>query len=327
MSEASILGRAGEKPEVTVVIGTKARPQLVGRAVDSVLRQSHANLELIVVVDGHDPETEDVLRNVHDRRLRVIVNERNVGCAASRMVGSDVAQGKWIGFLDDDDEWLPERLERQLELIASTDPRDAGQLIVTTLLHIVSPLGDTIRPKRIYDGTMPFDVWLFDRTLIWNGSIFQASSILASAQLVRSLRFRPEATHEDWDFALRAIAERKARVLTVPLPLVRHYRDDGTPRLSNDHKIAESLAWLDGLGDAVSRRGYSAFCLTLIATHAADRRGFAWFWPLLSRAFRKGAPTLRQLLAFLAQWLVGKVGRRRSLRLLIGQKGPSSSLR
>jgi glycosyltransferase involved in cell wall biosynthesis len=301
------------------------RPKLVLRAIYSVLQQTFADLELIVVVDGPDPETESALSSVQDSRLRLIVNSKNLGCAGSRMVGVDAAAGEWVAFLDDDDEWLPTKLERQVEEASLVAPPDRSRLIVVCLLHIVSPFGDCVRPKRAYENSQPFDVWLFDRTRFRNGSVFQCSSVLVSTELARSLKFRQSAAHEDWDFVLRAIAERKVRIATVTEPLARHYRDDLTPRMSNDHRIADSLDWLDGLGDVVSRRGYAAFCLSVIALNATDRRNLSWFWPLLSRAFRRGRPTVRQLAAYLALWVIRKPFRRRALAFMIDhwQQGPA----
>lgn len=319
--------RRADGPLVSAIIGTRGRPRLVLQAIDSVLGQTFADLELIVVVDGPDPETEAALATVRDPRVRVIVNPRNIGCAASRMVGVEAAKGLWVAFLDDDDEWLPTKLEAQVAEAMRDPPSERNNVIVTCLLHIVSPLGDTIRPKVPYDGRQPFDVWLFDRTKIANGSAFQASSIFASTSLVRELGFRPQSAHEDWDFVLRAIAERNVRLVTVRQPLVRYYRDDGTPRMSNDHKITESLDWLDGLGNAVSRRGYAAFCLTVMAAQAADKRRFSWFWPLLVRAMRKGRPTIAQLAGFFALWLVGKPARRRALGMLVDGRTPARSTR
>ena len=312
-------------PAVSAIIATRSRPKLVLRAIDSVLQQTFADLELIVVVDGPDPETESALSSVQDSRLRVIVNSKNLGCAGSRMVGVNAAAGEWVAFLDDDDEWLPTKLERQVEEVSRVAPSDRSRLIVICLLHIVSPFGDCVRPKRPYENSQPFDVWLFDRTRFRNGSVFQASSVFISTELARGLKFRPSVPHEDWDFALRAIAERKARIATVTEPLVRHYRDDLTPRMSDARRIAESLDWLDGLGDAVSRRGYAAFCLSVIALNATDRRNLSWFWPLLSRAFRRGRPTVRQVAAYLALWVIGKPLRRRALAFMIDrqQQGPT----
>jgi glycosyltransferase involved in cell wall biosynthesis len=101
-------------PIVSVVIPTKNRPSLVDRAVRSVLCQTIESLEVVVVVDGPDPETEAVLAKITDARLRVVVLPASGGAPAARNAGFSGARGAWIALLDDDDEWLPNKLERQL---------------------------------------------------------------------------------------------------------------------------------------------------------------------------------------------------------------------
>src|ERR1700743_3192727 len=101
-------------PIVSIVIPTAGRPQLVLAAARSVLAQTVTDIELIVVVDGPDPDTEAALTTVADPRLRVLRNPASVGPGQSRNVGLAAARGDWVAFLDDDDEWLPQKLARQL---------------------------------------------------------------------------------------------------------------------------------------------------------------------------------------------------------------------
>src|SRR5437764_416053 len=101
-------------PELSVVIPTAGRPALVVRAVGSVLAQTLRDLEVIVVVDGLDPPSEAALAALADPRLRMIVNPRSVGPGEARNVGVAAARAPWVAFLDDDDEWLPEKAARQL---------------------------------------------------------------------------------------------------------------------------------------------------------------------------------------------------------------------
>ena len=108
---------------MSAVIPTRSRPHLLTRALASVAAQTYADLEVVVVVDGPDPETEAVLRTWRDRPLTVVVNERSLGGGAARNVGVEAAKGTWIAFLDDDDEWLPNKLERQSRDLAAHLPR------------------------------------------------------------------------------------------------------------------------------------------------------------------------------------------------------------
>src|ERR1017187_5273729 len=110
-------------PLVSVVVPTVRRMTLVVRAINSVLAQTMGDLEVIVVVDGPDPETSAALALIPDRRLRVIHNEISLGPGNARNMGGGVARGFWIAFLNDDDECLPQKLERQLAAAGSPDRR------------------------------------------------------------------------------------------------------------------------------------------------------------------------------------------------------------
>ncbi|TMM39790.1 MAG: glycosyltransferase family 2 protein [Actinobacteria bacterium] len=95
-------------PRVSVVIPTRLRPALVPRAVCSALAQALTDIEVVVVIDGPDPDTREVLAAIADPRLRIVELERSGGAPAARNVGVDHARAAWTALLDDDDEWLPE---------------------------------------------------------------------------------------------------------------------------------------------------------------------------------------------------------------------------
>ena len=93
---------------VTVVIPTRNRPLMVVAAVRSALAQTHAPHEVIVVIDGPDEAgTEQRLRVLSERCVRVLALGENVGGGEARNLGVRAATGKWIAFLDDDALWLP----------------------------------------------------------------------------------------------------------------------------------------------------------------------------------------------------------------------------
>lgn len=102
-------------PLLSVVIPTYNRPQLVVRAVRSALRQTLDEIEVIVVMDGPDEATWQVLSEIEDPRLKVQPLSQHVGAAEARNIGVTEARSRWIAFLDDDDEWLPQKLEIQLK--------------------------------------------------------------------------------------------------------------------------------------------------------------------------------------------------------------------
>jgi len=108
-------------PNVSVIIPTHNRSELIERAIRSVLGQTFSNLECIVVDDCSNDDTVSIVESIDDERLRLIELEENRGASAARNAGIKVASGDYIAFLDDDDEWFPEKLEKQLNLLESCD--------------------------------------------------------------------------------------------------------------------------------------------------------------------------------------------------------------
>lgn len=101
-------------PAVTVVIPAYNRVAQIRPAIDSVLRQTWTDFELIVVDDGSTDGTQDVVRGMADPRLRLIETPQNMGASAARNLGIAEARAPWVAFQDSDDEWLPLKLERQM---------------------------------------------------------------------------------------------------------------------------------------------------------------------------------------------------------------------
>ncbi|HEY0974505.1 MAG TPA: glycosyltransferase family 2 protein [Solimonas sp.] len=109
---------------ISVVLPTRNRARLLRRAVDSVLGQTFRDLELIVVNDASTDDTAAVLAELQaqDARIRVLHREKNSGAAAARNAGIAMARGEWVAFQDDDDLWLVEKLERQMQALEAAGP-------------------------------------------------------------------------------------------------------------------------------------------------------------------------------------------------------------
>jgi glycosyltransferase involved in cell wall biosynthesis len=105
-------------PLVSVIIPTLDRPEYLAAAVNSVLRQRAQDFEVLVVDDGSTADLRPVLEALDDGRIRYFRHESNRGEAAARNTGIVNARGAYLAFLDDDDEWLPDKLRLQLELFS-----------------------------------------------------------------------------------------------------------------------------------------------------------------------------------------------------------------
>ena len=102
-------------PKVSVIIPTYNRAHLIGRSIQSVLNQTYQDFEIIIVDDGSTDDTEDVIRNFNDSRIIYIRHKENKGPSAARNTGIKASKGEFIAFQDSDDEWFPEKLDKQIE--------------------------------------------------------------------------------------------------------------------------------------------------------------------------------------------------------------------
>lgn len=100
---------------VSVVMPVYNGALYLREAIDSILSQTHSNLELIIINDGSTDDSEDIIRSYEDARIRYILNEKNSGICVTLNKGLDAAQGKYIARMDCDDISVPERLQKQIE--------------------------------------------------------------------------------------------------------------------------------------------------------------------------------------------------------------------
>ena len=91
--------------------------KFITKSIDSVLSQTYSKWELLIVDDCSTDNTDEVVAKYKDERIRYFKNERNSGAALTRNRAMREAQGEWIAFLDSDDLWMPEKLERQLKFM------------------------------------------------------------------------------------------------------------------------------------------------------------------------------------------------------------------
>ena len=103
---------------VSCIIPVYNRETLIKEAVNSVLAQSHRNLELVVVDDGSTDNTYATLETINDPRLKII-RQHNKGVSSARNTGIAQCRGKYIALLDSDDYWLKNKLEAQLEYMTA----------------------------------------------------------------------------------------------------------------------------------------------------------------------------------------------------------------
>lgn len=115
--------RTNKIPLVSVIIPTYNRVHTLPVSVESVLRQTYHNLEVIVVDDGSTDKTENYVRGLTDSRVRYVRNTGQHGPAAARNLGVRLARGEYVAFQDSDDEWHPDKLEKQMPILLNPKER------------------------------------------------------------------------------------------------------------------------------------------------------------------------------------------------------------
>jgi len=106
-----------DDPTVSVITPTYNHAETLPRAIDSVLGQTFKNFEYIIVDDASTDDTESVVNSYDDDRIQYVRHEENRGGSAARNTGIAQARGRYIAFLDADDEWLPKKLTAQVECL------------------------------------------------------------------------------------------------------------------------------------------------------------------------------------------------------------------
>jgi len=112
--------------KVSVVIPTFNRKEKLIRAINSVLNQTYQDFEIIIIDDCSKDKTFGVVKKIDDDRIIYSRNKKNLGGSASRNRGVSMAKGEYVAFLDDDDLWMPNKLEEQMSVIRNLDEKYCG---------------------------------------------------------------------------------------------------------------------------------------------------------------------------------------------------------
>jgi glycosyltransferase involved in cell wall biosynthesis len=224
--------------EVTAVIPTHNRSRLLAQALRSALWQEGVDLEIVVVDDGSSDDTPDVVASFKDERVRLVRNEVPQRVAAARNRGLAEARGRWVGFLDDDDIWAPNKLARQL--------RAAGQAqrswVYTGAVKV--DLG-----QRVVGGVPPPKPrWAAARLVRWNSIPGGCSGVVARREVLeRAGGFdRGLVNLADWDLWIRL--GRQGLPACAPGPLVGYRFHAGNKSLDTALILREAEIVRDRYG-------------------------------------------------------------------------------
>jgi glycosyltransferase involved in cell wall biosynthesis len=184
-----------EDPLVTVVIPAYNRVATIGAALESVRTQSYPRWEVVVVDDGSQDGTAGLVeeRAKQDARIRLIREARNRGAQGARNIGIRAARGEWICFLDSDDQYLPDSIERRLRVAKEAN---------LSVVHSECYVREYAAEPRLYN-VSPVRGPSYRRLLVGEGPVFPAFFITREA--LERIGYLDEniLAFQEWDTAIR----------------------------------------------------------------------------------------------------------------------------
>ena len=225
------------EPAVSVVITAYNRERVIAEAMRSILCQTVADFELIIVDDGSTDATATIVKSFGDARVRLVRHGSNRGIPAARNSGLDAARGQFIAWLDSDDVARPRRLETQLQFLRDHPEIAMVGACAGKIDEQGQPFGPVRRPPFSHEHIR---AWLLFR------SAFQQSSIFGRAAVLKRFPYRPEfPVCEDIDVFIRLsrehrlhnLAERSPRRPAHPYRPVRPHPHGPCSRAKNGASI------------------------------------------------------------------------------------------
>lgn len=209
-------------PAVSVVIPTYNRVATLPRALESVLRQTFQDIEVIVVDDCSTDGSWDYLQSVRDPRLRIVRHEANRGGGAARNSGIALARAGLVAFQDSDDEWLVTKLARQMELYRREGDADHGAVYCAKITNGEGRFG-IYGPREVQYMPLPHyaktagDI----RDELLDHAMVSTQTLLVRRALLERVGGFDESFRlgQDWDLTTRLAQETRFLFLDVPLVL------------------------------------------------------------------------------------------------------------
>jgi glycosyltransferase involved in cell wall biosynthesis len=212
-------------PTVSVIIPTRNRSQLIRRAIQSVQDQTYHDFEIIIVDDASTDDTAEVVGEFEDQKIKYIRHEQTKGAPAARNTAVRISNGEYIAFIDDDDEWLPEKLQMQISAFRAAKPKVG---IVYSAFWRIEGTKKTFFPSakiRKKQGNL--------QKALLSGNFIGLPTAIVKRQCFEKAGFFDESFPrlQDWEFFIRCAQQYQFMYIDKPL-LISYHTDKS---ISSDH--------------------------------------------------------------------------------------------
>lgn len=254
-------------PTVSVIIPVYNTGRILQETIDSVLKQTFTDFEIIIIDDGSsDQETLQILSSQQDCRIRII-HQANSGVANARNRGMEEAHGSYIAFLDHDDLFIPEKLAESVKIF------EKYKDVVTVYSYII-PIGDML--ERRSELKTPYGK-IFDKLLAQN-RVYSMSCAMVRKDIVEMFKIRFDEACvpcDDWDFHLQCALHGEFYFITTPLVKYRLYSGNQSmdqikmrhAGIRTIHKYLRILPEISVLSGCSILKLYSNACFALSEHH------------------------------------------------------------
>lgn len=213
---------------ISVVIPTYNRAQTLERAIGTVLQQTYKDIECIVIDDASTDDTQEVLLNCRDPRLKYKKLGQQHGACYARNCGIAMSQGEYIAFQDSDDIWLPNKLERQMEFLAAMQ----ADIVFCQMIS-----ENLVNGRRFYFPAKSFQNKDVTISRIYKGNFASTQTILGKRECFEKHSFDISLPRfQDWDLAMRLVTD--FRVHYQPEVLVHAFVNKDSISSNPDKGIA-----------------------------------------------------------------------------------------
>ena len=224
-------------PTVSVIIPTYNREKLVCQAIKSVLHQTFTDFELIVIDDASIDQTQTAVNQFGDPRIRYFSHDRNAGVCAARNTGLAAAKGRYVAFLDSDDEWLSDKLEQQLARFEGAPERIGA---IYTWLQVIDEQGNIQKLRH------PNVRGNLQEELLYNNFIGTPSTLMVKSEVIDKTEGFDTRLRccEDWDMWLKLARHCEFDVIEEPLVQYRNHGEENRGSTNNNTVVEGHLIFL-----------------------------------------------------------------------------------
>lgn len=252
----------------SVVIPNYNRLEQLEEAILSVIGQTFSDWELIVIDDASEISLAPIIAKYESSRVIFLRQEKNEGASAARNRGIDAARGKYIAFLDSDDQFLPDSLQTVFRKIEECDFTDEDHVCISSRYQLhTSENSYVVLPKLLLRDNE--DVM---RYLFVSGGRIHTSTIVVSKSCAQRARFNTKMiVNEDYDF-VRRLQKQSVRFVMIPEALVKVSDKYVSNRLSRDKGAFETASnWITSIQSQLAPDVVAAFMLRELAPIAQSR--------------------------------------------------------